>query len=163
MWFWCVWTLVLVLDQASKAWVVASFRLYESRPVIPGLFNLTYLTNTGGAFGLFAGPPSLGRQMFFLAVGLAAMIGIWFVQRRLGASHRLYVFSLALISGGAAGNLVDRFRQGSVIDFFDFYLGSHHWPAFNIADSAITIGVALFLLLQWRQNRDGAEPSKDTI
>ncbi len=141
--------LVLVLDQLSKWWVVQTLALHESVPVIPGLFNLTYLTNTGAAFSLLAGRPALWRQVFFITITVIALVAITIMQRRLAPVSRWYTVSLALIGGGAAGNLVDRLRAGAVVDFLDFYIGSHHWPAFNVADSAITVGVVIFLLVQF--------------
>ncbi len=138
--------LVVVLDQLSKIWVVHHFILYESREIIPGFFNLTYLTNTGAAFGLFAGHPSWLRQVFFIGVAVIALSAIFFIHRKIKDISRWYTVSLALIGGGAVGNLLDRIRLGSVVDFLDFYIGSHHWPAFNVADSAITVGVAIILL-----------------
>ncbi len=137
--------LVVVLDQASKLWLVRNFSLFESWSVIPGCFNLTYLTNTGVAFGLLAGPV-WWRQVFFIVVTVAALVVIGVLHWRLREKSVFYTVSLGLIAGGAVGNLVDRVRLGSVVDFLDFYLGSHHWPAFNVADSAITVGVGLFLV-----------------
>ena len=138
--------LVVVFDQLTKFWVVHHFILYESREIIPGFFNLTYLTNTGAAFGLFAGRPGWLRQFFFIGVAVLALSAIFFIHRRIKDISRWYTVSLALIGGGAVGNLLDRIRLGSVVDFLDFFIGSHHWPAFNVADSAITVGVAIILL-----------------
>ena len=139
--------LVIVLDQLSKLWIVGNFSLYESLPLIPGLFSLTYLTNTGAAFGILAGQPALWRQIFFVGVGLVALVVICFMYRRLRNDSTWYEVALAFIAGGAIGNLIDRLRLGSVVDFLDVYVGTHHWPAFNVADSAITVGVAIFLVM----------------
>ena len=139
--------LVIVLDQAVKYWVVSSFTLYESLPVIPGFFSLTYLTNTGAAFGLLAGRPAAWRQVFFVGVAVVALAAIAFLYRKLRRDSVWYGVALGLIAGGAIGNLIDRIRLGSVIDFLDVYVGTHHWPAFNVADSAITVGVTLFLVV----------------
>lgn len=139
--------LVVALDQASKLWIVGHFSLYETLPLIPGLFNLTYLTNTGAAFGMLAGEQALWRQLFFVGVGVVALGAITYLYRRLRGASVWYGIALALIAGGAIGNLIDRLRLGSVIDFLDFYIRGHHWPAFNIADSAITVGVAIFLIM----------------
>lgn len=138
-------TLVIVLDQLSKFWVLQSFQLYESREIIPGFFNLVYVTNTGAAFSLLADMSSPWRDYFFLGIGSAAVIGLtigYFVMRR---EHPWYGTAFACIAGGALGNLIDRVRLGAVVDFLDVYIGKHHWPAFNIADSAICIGAALFI------------------
>jgi signal peptidase II len=138
--------LVIVLDQLSKLWIVGNFSLYESQPIIPGLFSLTYLTNTGAAFGILAGQPAMWRQVFFVSVGLVALVAICFMYRRLRNESTWYEVALAFIAGGAIGNLIDRLRLGSVVDFLDVYIGTHHWPAFNVADSAITVGVTIFLV-----------------
>ncbi len=148
-WFFLGMALVLVLDQASKFLVTREFVLYESRQVIAGLFSLTYLTNTGAAFGILAGHPTWWRQAFFIGVALVALAVIVWLQGRLAGHSRWYTVSLSLIGGGALGNLVDRVRFGAVVDFLDFYIGSHHWPPFNLADSAICVGVFLFLVLQF--------------
>ncbi|HER63006.1 MAG TPA: signal peptidase II [Desulfobacteraceae bacterium] len=138
--------LVVVLDQLSKLWVVGNFALYESVPVIPGFFSLTYLTNTGAAFGILAGHSTWWRQAFFIAIALAALVVITVMYRRLRNESVWYEVALAFIAGGAIGNVIDRVRLGSVVDFLDVYIGTRHWPAFNIADSAITVGVAVFLV-----------------
>jgi signal peptidase II len=141
--------LVVFLDQASKLWIVGNFALYESLPVVPGLFSLTYLTNTGAAFGLLAGDHGVWRQVFFIGVAVVALVAIGFLYRKLRPVSVWYGVALGLIAGGAIGNLIDRLRLGSVIDFLDVYVGVHHWPAFNLADSAITVGVAIFLLINF--------------
>jgi signal peptidase II len=116
-------------------------------PVIPGLFSLTYLTNTGAAFGILAGQSVWWRQAFFVGVALVALIAIGYMYRRMRNDSVWYEVALAFIAGGAIGNLIDRVRLGSVIDFLDVYVGRHHWPAFNVADSAITVGVTIFLVM----------------
>lgn len=138
--------LVAGLDQVSKAWIVAHFSLFESKVVIPGLFNLTHLTNNGAAFSILAGQPAVWRQVFFIAASLVALVCIWIAQRSFGRQGLAYTTSLGLIAGGAVGNLIDRIRFGHVIDFLDFYVKNSHWPAFNVADSAITVGVGLFMV-----------------
>lgn len=147
MLFTLLFILVIVLDQLTKLWVVSSFTLYESYPVIPGFFSLTYLTNTGAAFGILAGHPTWWRQAFFVGVALVALVVIGFMYRSMRSESGWYTASLALIAGGAVGNLIDRVRLGSVVDFLDVYIGTHHWPAFNVADSAITVGVTIFLVM----------------
>jgi signal peptidase II len=142
-----VWLLVVVvLDQATKWMVMAYFNLYELKPIIPGLFNLTYLTNTGAAFGILAGTQTVWRQVFFVGVALAAILILFFSYRQFRSQGKIFAHAIGLIAGGAIGNLIDRLRFGAVVDFLDFYLGTHHWPAFNVADSAITVGVGLFIL-----------------
>lgn len=137
---------VVVLDQATKALIMDRFVMFELLPVIPGLFNLTYLTNTGAAFGMLAGAPTIWRQVFFVGVALAALGVLVYSYRQFREQGRIFAHAIGLIAGGAVGNLIDRLRFGAVVDFLDFYVGTHHWPAFNVADSAITIGVGLFIL-----------------
>ncbi len=137
---------VVGLDQLTKWLVMSSFRLYESKVIIPGLFSLTYITNTGAAFGLLAGEQTMARQAFFIAVAMVALMVMFFSYRHLRTHGALFIYAIGLIAGGALGNLIDRVRFGSVVDFLDFYINNHHWPAFNVADSAITIGVGLFIL-----------------
>lgn len=143
---------ILVLDQATKFYVDAHFRLHESVPVIRGLFHLTYIRNKGAAFGILA--DSAVRIPFFITVSIVAMLGIIWYIRRIREDQRLAVYALSLVFAGAFGNLIDRIRLGEVIDFLDVFWQRHHWPAFNIADSAITIGVALLFLEMWREDRN---------
>jgi signal peptidase II len=138
---------VVVFDQLTKYAVISNFSLYQSKEVIPGFFNLVYVTNTGAAFSLLADVNSPWRHYFFLAVGSIAVVGLTVAYLRLRTVSSLYAVSLGLIVGGAIGNLIDRIAHGAVIDFLDFYLADYHWPAFNVADSAICVGVVLFLLL----------------
>lgn len=137
---------VVIVDQLTKLWIMTNFALHEQQNIIPGFFDLVYVTNTGAAFGFLAGDKNLLRQIFFVGVALVAMVVIVYAYGHLKKQGRIFVYSLGLIGGGAIGNLIDRLRFGSVVDFLDFYLGRHHWPAFNAADSAITIGVGLFML-----------------
>jgi signal peptidase II len=138
--------LVIIIDQLTKLWIMTNFALYEQQNVIPGLFDLVYVTNTGAAFGFLAGSKNLLRQLFFVGVAIVALVVIVYAYGHLKKQGKIFVYALGLIGGGAIGNLIDRLRFGSVVDFLDFYLGSYHWPAFNAADSAITVGVGLFLL-----------------
>jgi signal peptidase II len=144
--FVAVIVVVVGLDQASKLWIVRHFALHESREIIAGFFNLTYLTNNGAAFSILAGQPALWRQAFFIGAASVALVLICIGQRSYGRTNHWYNLALALIAGGAIGNLIDRVRLGHVIDFLDVYVGTYHWPAFNVADAAITVGVLLFLL-----------------
>lgn len=137
---------VVILDQLTKSWVLGSFQLYESKEVISGFFNLVYVTNTGAAFSILADVDSPWRHYFFLGVGIIAIIGLTIARFRMRAENGFYGVSLAFICGGAIGNLTDRIRFGSVVDFLDFHLKGYHWPAFNVADSAICIGAGLFMV-----------------
>ena len=138
---------LLGLDQLTKYLILLNLELYEVRPLIPGLFNLVHVTNKGAAFSMFASVDSPLRHYFFVAVNSAAFIGLTIAAWKMGAQHLLYRLSFAMIAAGAVGNLIDRLRFGAVIDFLDFYVGSFHWPAFNVADSAICVGVALLFVM----------------
>lgn len=137
---------VVVADQVTKYWILTNFSLYETRTVIPGFFNLVNIRNTGAAFGLFAGNESGWRTWFFGIIALIAIFAIIFLFKHYRQKGSLYVYALSCIAGGAIGNVIDRVRFGAVVDFLDFYVGRYHWPAFNVADSAIVVGVGLFLL-----------------
>lgn len=137
--------LVIVLDRMSKWLVAGSINLHDSVPVLPGFFRLTHVQNSGAAFGLFAESPSewkVGILILFSILALAVVSALLWKN-----SHSMTTtgVGLALILGGAVGNLWDRLLTGHVVDFFDFYLGSYHWPAFNVADSAIVIGALLLV------------------
>ena len=136
--------IAVALDQATKLTIVATMRLYESIPVI-SFFNLTYVHNEGAAFSFLSDAGGWQRWFFAgLATIISIIIAIWLA--RLKKHEILLAMSLALILGGAIGNLIDRLAYGYVIDFLDFYYKTWHFPAFNVADSAITIGVGLMLL-----------------
>jgi signal peptidase II len=138
--------LVVALDQATK-WVVdRAMDLHESRVVVEGLLSLTYVQNRGAAFGVLSDAELPYQSILFSLISVAALGGIAAYAWRLPTASRLPQTALALIMGGALGNLFDRARLGHVVDFVDFYWGPHHWPAFNVADSAITVGVALLIL-----------------
>ena len=142
-WLWLS-LLVLILDQASKLAVDASMQLYESIPLLP-YFNLTYAHNTGAAFSFLAHAGGWQRWLFAgLAIVISSIIYVWLM--RLQKHETLMATALSLVLGGAIGNLIDRVAYGYVIDFLDVYYKQWHWPAFNIADSAICIGVGLMLL-----------------
>ena len=137
---------IVLLDQMTKAWIHKMMLLHQSIPVIPGLFNLTYIRNPGAAFGLFASGGGSLRSAFFIAVSVIALVVLSLLYTKAPRETWLLRFSLSLVMGGAIGNLIDRIRLGEVVDFLDFYLGSYHWPAFNVADSCITIGIGLLIL-----------------
>jgi signal peptidase II len=143
-----VWILaaVVVLDQATKLIVDRMMALHESHDVIDGFLRLTYVRNRGAAFGLLSDADLPFQAALFSVLSLGALAAIGLYAWRLPVQSRLPRLALALIMGGAVGNLIDRMRLGYVIDFVDAYLGPHHWPAFNVADSAITVGVVLLVL-----------------
>lgn len=140
----------IIFDQATKLWIVHYFT--NEIAVIPGFFNIVYYTNPGAAFSLFADIDSPLRHYFFVIIGVVALIGLSIANHKLRLENKLYSISLGLIAGGAAGNLIDRMSYGEVVDFLDFYVGRYHWPAFNIADSSIFIGVALFIYLNFKES-----------
>jgi len=142
-WLWLS-VLALVLDQASKVIIDNAMQLYESIPVMP-YFNLTYVRNTGAAFS-FLSEAGGWQRWFFAALALTMSIVITVWLAKLKQHETLMAVALSLVLGGAVGNLIDRLAYGYVIDFLDVYVNNWHWPAFNIADSAITLGVFLMLL-----------------
>lgn len=136
--------LFLVLDQVTKQWVMASMELYQSIPIMP-FFNLTYVHNPGAAFSFLADAGGWQRYFFtILAIVVSIVLVIWLAKTP-KTDKRISV-AFCLILGGAIGNVVDRMLFGYVIDFLDFYYQSYHWPAFNIADSAIFVGAGLLIL-----------------
>lgn len=137
---------VIALDQVTKALVLIHMPLYHSITIIPGFFNLTHVRNPGGAFGFLAQSESPLRHWFFLAAALVALGMLLYFYYQTPNPRSLFAFALALIFGGAVGNLIDRVRFGEVVDFLDVHLGYYHWPTFNVADSAVTVGVIIFLL-----------------
>ncbi|MDD5320597.1 MAG: signal peptidase II [Methylococcales bacterium] len=141
-WLWLS-LLAVILDQGSKLVIDSSMRLYQSVPVLP-YFNLTYVHNTGAAFSFLSEAGGWQRWFFAgLAILISVVIAVWLA--RLKQHETLLAMALSLVLGGAIGNLIDRLAYGYVIDFLDVYFGNWHWPAFNIADSAITLGVILML------------------
>ncbi|MEW6326485.1 MAG: signal peptidase II [Thermodesulfobacteriota bacterium] len=141
---------IFALDQLTKGHIQYHFCLYEIRVVIPGFLNWTYITNTGVAFGLMDGEPDTWKRLFFLSVTLLAIGFIFYLFRHFRSKGRGAVIALGMILGGAIGNMADRVRLGKVIDFVDFYIGRYHWPAFNVADAAITCGVLYLALTLYR-------------
>ena len=136
--------LALVLDQVSKLVIVNSMQLYQSIP-ITSFFKLTYVRNTGAAFSFLSDAGGWQRWFFAgLAILISMVIAVWLT--RLKQQETLLAVALSLVLGGAIGNLIDRLAYGYVIDFLDVYYQTWHWPAFNVADSAITLGVMLMLL-----------------
>ncbi len=139
---------IICLDQITKAAIVSRFTLHEVYPVIPGFFNLVYVLNPGAAFGFLADASATFRYVFFTGITCAAAGLIVYYLVKTNPRNLMLATSLTLIFGGAIGNLIDRLRFGSVVDFLDVYLGFTtlpHWPAFNVADSAITVGAALMI------------------
>ncbi|MBU1965700.1 MAG: signal peptidase II [Proteobacteria bacterium] len=153
--------LVMLLDQATKAWIISTMRIYDSFVVIEGFFSITHVRNPGAAFGFLAGAPPLFRHIFFLAITVAAIALILHYLRVSRIEEPSLVSALALILAGAVGNLIDRIRFGEVVDFLDVYIGSHHWPAFNVADSAITVGAVVLMAVLLRRRKQVIHSAED--
>jgi signal peptidase II len=130
--------------------VQAAMALGQEIPVIPGLFSLRYVRNPGAAFGLFAAAPAKFRLPFFLGVAIFALFAITVIYLREGHESRRLRLGLAMLAGGAGANLLERLLVGEVVDYLDVYVGTHHWPTFNLADIAINVGVGLLLLETFR-------------
>jgi signal peptidase II len=148
-WLWLA-ALVLVLDQVTKLAVTGSLVAYHDVIPVTGFFNLVHVHNTGAAFSLLADQPGWQRAFFVALASVAAAVILYLLRKTRGQSR--FSAALALILGGAVGNLMDRVRYGHVIDFLDFHVGGWHWPAFNVADAAITVGA---VLLVWDGFRKG--------
>jgi signal peptidase II len=137
--------IILVLDRLTKIIVDRTMSLHQSIPIIDGLFSLTYVRNTGAAFGILSGSHEAFRLPFLILVSVLALGFVVVMLKRLRDEETGLITALAFIIGGALGNLVDRVLYGEVIDFLDFYWSHYHWPAFNLADSCITVGVLITL------------------
>jgi len=144
---------ILLLDQWTKSLIVERLPLYQRVEVIQGFFNLTHVRNTGGAFGIFGGERSGIGSLIFVAVSLIAIGAIIFLFIRIREDEKILALSFSLVLSGAIGNLIDRLRYGEVVDFLDFHLSIYHWPAFNVADSVICIGIGLMALELLRRDR----------
>jgi len=148
---------VFLLDRASKWLIDTRVSFLDSLPVIPGFFDIVHTENRGAAFSLFNDSTSEWRTFLLVLFSIAAVIVVGgFIFRRAERLDRTSLAGFALILGGAAGNLFDRMVWGKVTDFLDFYLGGYHWPAFNVADSAVVIGSGLLLLEAVRPRRQAA-------
>jgi signal peptidase II len=137
--------LVVLLDRMSKWLVAQRISLHDSIDVVPGFFRLTHVQNQGAAFGLFSDSPSEWKVAMLILFSVAALAVVSALLWKNGNAMNATAIALSLVFGGALGNLWDRVSSGRVIDFLDIYLGSHHWPAFNVADSAIVVGALLLL------------------
>jgi len=137
---------VIIFDQITKAVIQNTVPLYHSITVIPGFFSITHIHNPGGAFGFMANKSSGLRNLLFLLISSLAICLIFYFYKKTPQKYSLLSACFALILGGALGNLIDRIRFGKVVDFLDFYIGSYHWPAFNVADSLLCIGIGLLII-----------------
>ncbi len=143
---------LILVDQYSKFLIISHFPLYQSYEVIEGIFNLTHVRNPGVAFGLFAGVESEYKAWIFVFISTIAIIAILVIYHHTPKEHRTVRFGLILIFSGAIGNVIDRIVYHEVIDFLDVFYMGYHWPAFNFADSCITIGVGLMILDLFQQH-----------
>jgi signal peptidase II len=137
---------IFVFDQLTKLVVRTHLGFHDSIPLVDGFVNIVHARNPGAAFSFLANAPAWFRGPFFIAITLIAVVVVFSVIRRLPAEDRLMRFALSAVLGGALGNLCDRLRYGEVIDFIDVYWRGHHWPAFNVADSSITLAVVTVVL-----------------
>jgi len=141
---------LIALDRVTKLAVSAKMPLYESRPIIDSFFNLVHTRNTGIAFSMFSDSQPFVKEYIIPAFSTVALLFIIYIFWKAESTGPRTILGLTLIISGAIGNLYDRFVYGYVVDFLDFYVGSYHWPAFNVADSCITIGAGLLLLESFR-------------
>ncbi|MBC8440271.1 MAG: signal peptidase II [Deltaproteobacteria bacterium] len=136
---------VIFVDQITKYIIKINLSLYDNIIVIEKFFNITHILNPGGAFGFLASQsPEIRKFIFLFMSSIVALFVLWF-YKKCEENFVFLSYGLALIFGGAVGNLIDRFKYGKVVDFLDFYIGSLHWPAFNVADSAISIGMGILI------------------
>src|SRR5260221_4674946 len=144
---------IIVLDQATKWLIARTLAVHESITVFDSYFHITHERNTGAAFSLLAQAPAAFRQPFFLITTIVAVIALLLFLRKIAASDRLTLTAVAAILGGALGNFIDRVRHGEVIDFLLLHWHEYYWPAFNVADSCITVGVISLLVAAFRETR----------
>ncbi len=138
-----IFLIIVLIDQITKFYIASNFELYQSIEIIRGFFNITYIRNSGVAFGMFSNLKGSFIQIVFIAIYIIAIISILILYREThGYSH----IALSLIFSGAIGNLIDRIFRGEVVDFMDFHWQNYHWPAFNVADSCISVGVGLLMI-----------------
>ena len=150
---------IVILDQASKAWLIGWVQDQGGWQQITGFFNLVMVWNRGISFGMLQSGDT-GRWLLVLFSSLVCLgLGFWLRRQ----SRRWPSYALGAVIGGALGHIIDRVWRGAVADFFDFHLLGYHWPAFNIADSAITIGVAMLLYDSFHTGRDGNGGSSDDV
>jgi signal peptidase II len=143
LWYLMITTLALALDQFTKYWVARTLSLGDEVPVIDGFFNISYTENPGIAFGMLS---DANVKWLLVAISMAAIFIVTYYLMRVPVTERLLLWALALLASGIAGNLIDRIRWGKVIDFLGFYYNDWHFPVFNVADTAITIGASLMAI-----------------
>lgn len=145
-------TFTAVLDQVTKELIKAEMPLWSAKTVIPDFFNLVHAVNRGAAFGFLNRADISWQRGFFIAVTIVALTVIYYLISSADKKEKLQITSLALLLGGAVGNLIDRIFYGKVTDFLDFYIGNYHWPAFNVADIALTVGaITMIASMYWKR------------
>lgn len=153
-------TTVVTLDFLTKEWVVRTISMYERRPVLGDWFRLTYTHNPGAAFGIHIGEHS---RVFFLVLALLALVVLGLIYRSTSRGDPLRLVAVALVAGGAVGNILDRLRYAAgVVDFLDVGIGDLRWPTFNVADSAVSVGAILLLISFWLEERRAGDEGEGT-
>ncbi len=147
-------TVVLIFDLITKVAIRDKMALWTSATIIPGFFNLVHVVNKGAAFGFLNRGDITWQRTFFIVVTLVALGAISFLLKSTDENDKFQIIGLGCILGGAVGNLIDRIFYSEVTDFLDFYIGSYHWPAFNIADIAICIGAFAMIISMYRNKSD---------
>lgn len=138
------------LDQLTKYWIAQTLPKHAVIPIIPNFFNLVHVYNRGAAFGLLSTWSPDFVRYFFIGTNLTIVAVLGYLYWRTTTEYRLFLWGYSLLLSGALGNLIDRIRFGEVLDFLDVYVGRHHWPAFNVADSLICVGAGFLVLAMWR-------------
>ncbi len=137
---------IVLADQATKYLILSGIRVDHGYELIPGLLNIVHVRNPGSAFGMFANSSPAFRGLFFVLISVAAVVTIGVLVAAAQSLDRFLLFGYACFFGGALGNLIDRIRLGEVVDFLDFHIGSLHWPAFNVADTMLCVGIGFFFI-----------------
>ena len=147
----CLTGFLISLDQLTKLYVHTQFDLHESFPVIQDFFHITYVRNLGAAFGMMAESPSTFREWFFLSIPPIACLIIIYILKGVENTDTKQILALSSVFGGAIGNYIDRLQFGYVIDFLDFHYKESSWPAFNVADMSIVLGILFLLFFMFRE------------
>lgn len=155
-----IFSITLILDIITKFIIIATIELYSSIKIIPGLFNIVHVKNTGAAFSMFA-HGGIGGRIVLTLVSIGASILIIYLLKK--SEHKTERIALSLILSGAVGNLLERLFVGEVTDFLDVYVGSYHWPAFNVADSAITIGAVLMVIMILKESKNDTNKEEKNL
>ena len=154
---------IVALDQATKLMIHTQFNLGEKKVIIPGFFNITYVRNTGGVFGLFSQSNDVIRLVLFLILPVLAFVLIFSIIHNLDIKRKYQLLSFSAIFGGAMGNYIDRVQFGYVVDFLDFYYKGFVWPAFNVGDICIVMGVFSAIAIIYTTEKKQADQKKPSI